>query len=307
MMLWPDILTRMGELRRDSEAAKHKPLLLLWVLSRIQAGASNEFPFRDVKAGMESAMSTWAPDSTPFYPFWHLRSDGLWTIDGSDALPRRGRETRPPERVLWDANAVGRLPAEVWTQMMDRPGRVEEAGEHLLRTYWQSAEERQAVRERIGLATSPFAERSLAFPDAAHIKAVDAAAIAAVSTLLRARGFAVHNREKDNCGYDLLGVSDTEALHVEVKGTSRADARFFISANEYRSYQGDPRWRLAMVTSALSGPNIQLLTPDEVDRTFELTPDSWVGRARTGDSRSPIPRSAPQGLRDAGWKQPPAL
>jgi hypothetical protein len=285
MMPWPSILARMGDLRRDNDAAMHKPLLLLWALSQIQAGASNAFPFRDVKVGMEPAMSRWAPGSTPFYPFWHLRSDGLWDLEGADALPRRSGETRPPERVLWDANTVGRLQAEVWTELMAEPGRVEEAGEHILSTYWHTAEERRAVREAFGLTASQVVERRSGFPDAAHIKAVDAAAIAAVSALLVDRKFAVRNREKDNCGYDLLCVSATEAIHVEVKGTSGSDARFFISANEYRSYQGDPRWRLAMVTSALSSPTVQILTSDEVGRAFELTPDSWVGRVRAGEPR----------------------
>lgn len=147
---WPLIVARMCDLRRDNEAAQHKPFLLLWVLAQIQAGRPNWFPYRAVRAALEPVMAGWAPASTPFYPFWHLQSDQLWIVDTA-AVVGWGGTGRPPERLLLDADSVGRLRESVFAELMAESGRLPAAAARILETYWATESEREAVRTALRL------------------------------------------------------------------------------------------------------------------------------------------------------------
>lgn len=109
-----------------------------------------------------------------------------------------------------------------------------------------------------------------------HRKAVEEAAVKATSRELNRLGYQFESVEKDNIGYDLHATRRTDGseLHVEVKGTSGSEPRFFMTANEY-SYRPAPEWRLAIVVDALTKPEVNLLELREVERKFELKPMVW--------------------------------
>ena len=88
---------------------------------------------------------------------------------------------------------------------------------------------------------------------------------------MRSKNYTITDRQKNNCGYDLLAKrkKPSSELHIEVKGTSGDRMRFYISRNEYM-YMPNPRWRLLMVTTALSGPKINIMTENEVENIFEF-------------------------------------
>jgi hypothetical protein len=114
-------------------------------------------------------------------------------------------------------------------------------------------------------------------PDSVHRKAVETAAIEAVKDFLRhQQGYRITDRQKDNCGYDLLAKREQQPieLHVEVKGTNSSVPRFFISRTE-KAYMYNPRWRLAIVTNALDNPVVSVLTVNQVEKKFVFNPLSW--------------------------------
>jgi hypothetical protein len=115
----------------------------------------------------------------------------------------------------------------------------------------------------------------LSFPDPALRKKVEEAAIDAAKSLLR-KSYRVTDRQKDNCGYDLLAKhrKTNEELHVEVKGTSGEAMHFYMSRNEYR-YMPSPQWRLIMVCDALGVAKAELLTAAEVRKIFSLEVFAW--------------------------------
>ena len=115
----------------------------------------------------------------------------------------------------------------------------------------------------------------IAFADAAHRKQVELAAIEAAKSFLRV-DHVITDRQKDNCGYDLLARNRKTGaeLHVEVKGTSGAVKHFYMTRGEYR-YMPSPQWRLIMVTDALVKPQLTLLTQRDVKRLFMLEPFAW--------------------------------
>lgn len=115
------------------------------------------------------------------------------------------------------------------------------------------------------------------FPDQAHRDAVEAAAMAHMTTMYRRRGLVVHDVSKDNLGYDLR-VEDVvgATLHlVEVKGTSMLAAGFFISRNERRCAEREPAWCLAVVTNALLTPTERIYSTSEMEELFSFDALVW--------------------------------
>jgi hypothetical protein len=121
----------------------------------------------------------------------------------------------------------------------------------------------------------------ISFPDPEHRKKVELAAIDAAKHYL-AKEHSVTDRQKDNCGYDLLARNRKtgEEFHVEVKGTSGKTMHFYMTRGEYRYMLSMPQWRLMMVTDVLANPKLSLLTHKEVKKTFDFEAFAWEATAR---------------------------
>lgn len=115
---------------------------------------------------------------------------------------------------------------------------------------------------------------SPSFPDAETRKKIEIAAINFVTAHYENIGYSVIDRQKDNCGYDLLIENDRETLKIEVKGTSAIEQRFFLSRNE-RSKSADPLWRLAIVTKALSSPKLDVFNTSQMESIFNFDALCW--------------------------------
>lgn len=122
---------------------------------------------------------------------------------------------------------------------------------------------------------------ALSFPDPEKRKAVEEAAVSHVTKFLKRKKYKVSDKQKDNCGYDLLSVHKKtgKALHIEVKGTSLESERFFISRNEWL-YSKIKEWRLAIVSNCLVKPTMRLLTKKQVMRQFEIESLHYEGRRK---------------------------
>lgn len=106
---------------------------------------------------------------------------------------------------------------------------------------------------------------------------VEKAAIEAVTKRYRGDGWSVQSVEAEKCGYDLLCTCGAEERHVEVKGSSGAEQKFIITANELDVANRDPAFVLALVTSALGDePSIYEWPVSEFLRAFSLRPISFV-------------------------------
>jgi hypothetical protein len=131
----------------------------------------------------------------------------------------------------------------------------------------------------LGEVTEPPNIRTAGFPDQTHRAKVDGVAMEESTLYLESKGYRVTDRSKDNCGFDLLAKKRNKELHVEVKGTSMSEMHFFMSRNE-REYMINPKFRMMMVTQALSSPQVSMLTKDEVDERFDLGVLTWEGRLK---------------------------
>ena len=105
-------------------------------------------------------------------------------------------------------------------------------------------------------------------------KRVELAAIMSITSHFELLGYKVYDRQKDNCGYDLLVEKSKSVMKIEVKGTSSQQQRFFLSRNE-RAKSADPLWRLAIVTSALSAPSLEIMDTETMESKFDFNSMCW--------------------------------
>lgn len=116
------------------------------------------------------------------------------------------------------------------------------------------------------------------FGSAEHRKAVEVAAEEAVIAHYTGKGYTCQRTTHLPCGYDFIFTRKKSVLHVEVKGTSSTTPRFFLTRNEHNiGFELDPDWRLAMVTSALSGsPHIEEYNSRQLKEAFNIEPYVYI-------------------------------
>lgn len=131
-----ELLQRIGELNiysRGERRAPHKPLLLLFVLGRMQAGHGSTVPAKETWAEIGKLLERHAPPvksaHQPELPYWHLQSDGLWTVKGATDLPL-SKGGFPAKGPLGETE--GRLPAAVEQMLVADPRLLEDCAKVLL-------------------------------------------------------------------------------------------------------------------------------------------------------------------------------
>ena len=117
--------------------APHKPLLLLLVLARLQRGDAGPIEFSDVEAKLQHLLEDFGPPRAkhPEYPFWRLRSDGIWLVEspkGTDLAALENSSHDVPASRLRDERAAGRLLPEIESALATRPSLVNEVVARLL-------------------------------------------------------------------------------------------------------------------------------------------------------------------------------
>jgi hypothetical protein len=108
------------------------------------------------------------------------------------------------------------------------------------------------------------------FGDPETNRKVERAAISHVESRYRSDGWIVESKEKEHLGYDLLCKKHNEVLYLEVKGIQRTVQSFIITRKEKRK-ANDPRFKLCVVTSALTDPKMTEYTGEEFLRQFGFT------------------------------------
>jgi predicted restriction endonuclease len=80
-----DRLRNLQVHRLNGRPSRHKPLSLLWGISRIAAGKTRLAPwreFRDEVGGLLAEFGLPESSVTPEYPFWRLKTSHLWHVTG---------------------------------------------------------------------------------------------------------------------------------------------------------------------------------------------------------------------------------
>lgn len=113
--------------QQGDQRAPHKPLLLLLTLGRIRRGEDRLVEYEAIEEPLRELLEEFGPPRlrhNPHLPFWHLKTDGVWEIEG---LP--GAEERAPG----DTPRVTRLRDGVRGGLEERLDRAVRADPELLR------------------------------------------------------------------------------------------------------------------------------------------------------------------------------
>jgi predicted restriction endonuclease len=139
------LLETVGQLhiwRRGQEHAVSKPLLVLLALGRLRQGLPRLVGFVEIEAPLRVLLRLFGPDRRsqhPEYPFWHSMSDGLWEVEGADALPLKQGGCSPTASTLRRSHAAGGLAPRVFEYLASKPDFVRVLTETILATYFPPA------------------------------------------------------------------------------------------------------------------------------------------------------------------------
>jgi putative restriction endonuclease len=107
-----DAAKNLGVWKRNGEQAPHKPLLLLLAIAAMQQGV-RWLRFRDVEGPLHQLIREFGPPrrseaAKAHYPFWYLRSDGIWEVKNAEQfVARKGKSREPGAADLRRKDAYG--------------------------------------------------------------------------------------------------------------------------------------------------------------------------------------------------------
>ena len=125
--------------RRGDERAPHKPLLILYALGQLQAGAARLIPFDQLEGPLERLLEDFGPPRKsphPELPFYHLQSDGVWEIDERVPLTRRQGSKNPLRTELRKFRIAGGFPAPIFDELQRRPEAVRTLARQVLAAHF---------------------------------------------------------------------------------------------------------------------------------------------------------------------------
>lgn len=128
---WLDRLASIRAWSRGGVRAPHKPLLLLWLLGRLQRSQANTpVAFTEAEGPLGALLKEYGPPNptSPGYPFHHLTSDGLWVVTTAEGAASPGSNVGP-----WRSRgAKGELESSFAQALLENPVLVSQTARYLL-------------------------------------------------------------------------------------------------------------------------------------------------------------------------------
>ena len=114
--------------------APHKPIMLLYALAQLQAG-NTSVGFNDIYKPVEKILKSILPHRqkvNSLYPFWYLRSDGIWQISDISKLTQRKGKAEPLKSELKRFNIQAGFTEEVISLYRNIPDLISETATVIL-------------------------------------------------------------------------------------------------------------------------------------------------------------------------------
>ncbi|MFI7103427.1 HNH endonuclease [Streptomyces sp. NPDC050161] len=147
-----ELIDRLKSLKihqRKGQQSRHKPLALLWGIARVAAGKERLAlwrQFRDEVGGLMAEFGHPESSITPEYPFWHLRTSGLWDVRGVPS-----EQAGKPHAAAFDrANPEGGMTEQAALLLRDPFVRSQAIA--VIRETYLADIGQHALMERLGLA-----------------------------------------------------------------------------------------------------------------------------------------------------------
>jgi putative restriction endonuclease len=118
--------------QRGGERAPHKPLLILYALSRLAKGAPRLVAYEEVVDDLKKLLKEFGPyrqTYSPSYPFVRLVNDGIWKIEGQEPLKTNKDWT---DRELISNQTAGGFTEKAYNILKDNKALIVEIASKLL-------------------------------------------------------------------------------------------------------------------------------------------------------------------------------
>lgn len=144
---------RMRVWQRGDRRAVHKPLLVLFALARVGAGATASIDWNDAEPQLKALLEEFGPDgsgSSSHHPFWHLQTDGLWQLDGPSSILARPPSATPTLGELRANHVRGGFPSTLREALLRDPQLVATIARRIVDAHFPESI-RQDVLAAVGL------------------------------------------------------------------------------------------------------------------------------------------------------------
>jgi putative restriction endonuclease len=132
---------RLRVWERAGVRAPHKPLLVLYALGRWAAG-DGAVPFAEAAGPLKGLLAEFGPPRRsyhPEYPFWYLRTDGVWDVTADAPLAYRSGKSQPTAGELVRKHAVGQFTPDVQAALTADPSLVSRIARDLLDAHFPAS------------------------------------------------------------------------------------------------------------------------------------------------------------------------
>lgn len=139
--------------QRGDQRAVHKPLLVLFALARLSRGEAPMVEFAQIEDALKKLLEEFGPsgcEKSRNYPFWHLKTDGLWQLDGPNEILKRPPGATATLTELRRNHIAGGFTAPVRDALAREPALIAEIARRILNDHFPESI-RQDVLDAIGL------------------------------------------------------------------------------------------------------------------------------------------------------------
>lgn len=129
-----DLVTRLRQYTKDGRRHPHKPLLVLLALRQLQETGSSSLTWSGTEQNLANLIREFGPSArtnrrqAAAYPFTHLRTDGVWTLDSDIPMDR----IRP----LDERQVTGRLHPTIEAALVHQPDLIHTAARTLVENHF---------------------------------------------------------------------------------------------------------------------------------------------------------------------------
>ncbi|PQJ34717.1 hypothetical protein BSZ35_08995 [Salinibacter sp. 10B] len=196
--------------KQGEQRASNKPLLILYALGRLAQG-DRWLTYSNIEEDLRNLLVEFGPPRKrhhPEYPFWHLRTDGVWVIPESDRLDAPENTSDPPRITeLREKNIRGGFPEDIYESLREDPGLRRSIARLLLSSHFPSS-----LHEDIAVAAGLDLESASTYRDPDF----------------RLQVLQAYQYQCAICGFDLrIGATGTpiglEAAHIKWKQAQGPD------------------------------------------------------------------------------------
>lgn len=121
--------------KRGGQRAPHKPLLLLYALSRALRNRERFIPYTEVDEKLRQLLIDFGPTRKsyhPEYPFWRLQNDGIWELKNAEEVGLRTGNTDAKRGDLITHYVFGGFRKDIFDMVASDPGLAAEIASEIL-------------------------------------------------------------------------------------------------------------------------------------------------------------------------------